>query len=155
MFPKSRTKHYTIQTHIFSGPQSLILHSWGQVCFSCQNFRDCIKVMQHTYYIPVYVNYAPSQPGLRQHPRIEQTNTSCVNYMNIYFERKPTSSHICSGPVLPLNGFWHRTYYTFHFQSFVDFRFAGKRLCDCAAKAHSEDSEVLEKRSDVLLSQSS
>lgn len=66
--------------------------------------------------------------------------------MNIYFEKKPTSSHTCSGQVLPPIGFWHRTYYTFGFQSFVDFRFAGKRLCDCAAKAHSGDSEVTRKK---------
>lgn len=49
-----------IQTHISSGAQSLILNSWGKVCFSSQNIGDCNKVMQYTYYIPVYVNYTPS-----------------------------------------------------------------------------------------------
>lgn len=60
VFPEFRTIYYTMQPHISSGPQSLILNSWGHVYFGIQNFWDFNKVIQYMHHVLVYVNYISS-----------------------------------------------------------------------------------------------
>ena len=76
VFPESGTMHYTIQTHICSGPYSLILNFWDQLCFSIQNSGDFTEVnIVYALQQCIWITYLP-QPGLGQPPRIKHINTA-------------------------------------------------------------------------------